>query len=779
MNLTRIGAVRRLNRVAERHAQGRLSAPEKLRGALAEVDRVAATLEGLERNSLHLQDLACAYQLAGNLLYELGRYDETIDRLEAAEELFLEAGGAGIDYAKFLHDFAVTLMDLEMRSSAITHAERSVEAFVAAGATHEARRAANFHARLVAQYGDGDGPDIEALRAAVRTETGWEQAKAAQALALALLDDENCQAHADEIHGCVQMAAKGSRSTGPERLDHIATALTLGIELHWRGLPIPAWLAADAQETMRAARGAGRLDIEGSLLAVQALYCLDAGDRPAAINAALDGVARHDELALSTQTSLVRMLTSHVADYTRQAALDAATDDNDALLAAELLESARLQVEPVVSPHTAPTHGRVRSEVGALHAVSVAGSSRLQSRYGARPPTIALEEMIATTGGEDAHWWGAWSANERIYWALRLYGHWSTGKVVVAPRSRISTLVGQAFEQSTLPKRYDPVSVLRGPWCRTADDEEAFATELGGHVIPPALQLALEDARRRDDPLSLVLSGNLFSFLPVPLLAVEGDDGITRIIEGAVLRVAAPAILTRRAARVRPPDVDLFPIVAACVDPRANLQFSQEIPTGARVVLGNAKAAEAHPATRANVTAALPEKPGAAGIFYYSGHAVARGLGADSEDALALGADETLSAGWLLDQAQAGRGPAFPSRVMLSACASSGASGSGAGEWLGLTAAALWNGARQVVATNWPIWDTPFTAAFDQAVVGRLRRSDDVAASLRLSQLEALQAWRQSGHDFSDYDGQGLNLEQFSTPFPLIWAAYSCVGLRR
>jgi CHAT domain-containing protein len=90
----------------------------------------------------------------------------------------------------------------------------------------------------------------------------------------------------------------------------------------------------------------------------------------------------------------------------------------------------------------------------------------------------------------------------------------------------------------------------------------------------------------------------------------------------------------------------------------------------------------------------------------------------------------------------------------------------------------LSTGARQVLATNWSIWDTPFTAAFDQAVVARLRRSDDPAATLRLSQLEALQAWRQSPHDFSDYTGGGLNFEEFSTPFPLIWAAYSCVGLR-
>jgi hypothetical protein len=90
----------------------------------------------------------------------------------------------------------------------------------------------------------------------------------------------------------------------------------------------------------------------------------------------------------------------------------------------------------------------------------------------------------------------------------------------------------------------------------------------------------------------------------------------------------------------------------------------------------------------------------------------------------------------------------------------------------------LWKGARQVLATNWPIWDTLFTSEFDLDLVRRLQRHGDAAAALREVQLEALEAWRESLHDFTGYAGEDMSLEDFSRLFPLIWAAYSCVGVR-
>jgi hypothetical protein len=313
------------------------------------------------------------------------------------------------------------------------------------------------------------------------------------------------------------------------------------------------------------------------------------------------------------------------------------------------------------------------------------------------PKAVALEDMITATGGEDAQWWGTWARNERVYWAVRLYGLWSAGTIAVTPGSRISSLLQKALELSMLPRDNQPAEILAGPWCCSGPDEEHFAADIGDALIPAPLQLAPE--------------------------------------------------------------------------------FSSAVPPGARTVLGQSDVPDAIPATRENLRASLPSPGGAPGIFYYSGHAASEGLGGDEEDALVLAVGETLSAAALFESAQAGSGPFFPSRTMLSACSSSGAAGAGAGEWLGLTAAVLWKGARQVLATNWPIWDTPFTSEFDLKLVRRLQRYGDAASALRDCQLEALESWRESVHDFTGYEGEGMSLEAFSLPFPLIWAAYSCVGV--
>jgi CHAT domain len=773
MNLARINAVRRLNRVNRKLQRGQLDTPERLTAAIAEIDVAIAALDTLEETPLRIEDIASAHQLAGNLLSILGQHDAVLDRLADAEAMFERAGGSGEAYGRFLHDFAVTLLDLNARPAAIQYAGRAATVFAAAGRTRMAQDARAFHARLQSEYGDGPPPDLDALRAALRNASEVDRPLAAQAVAVTLLGREDRAEHVEEIHDAMHAALTGLAGGRRRNVDHLRSVLMLAIELYWEGLPVPSWLEGAAAAAVQEARAARRVDVESDVLTVLAVCRFHEGDPDAAIELALGATARHDEYSLSTETSLIRALTVHGSEYARQFALDAAIAAGDVALAAELLESARLQVEPVAADSDAS-----RSLVGALHAISVGGRSRLAEHYSSSRPTLALEEMIAATGGEDTHWWGAWVANERVYWVLRLHGRWSAGRVVVAPGSRVSALIQEALEQSMLPMTSEAVDVLRGPWCRSSDDEEAFAAELGDHLVPPALQMALEDAARRDDPLSLVVSGNLFAYMPAAVLGVSGDDRVVRVVEGAVLRVAAPAIITARVASTPAPDSQLFPIVAACVDPDGSLRHSRAIPPGSGTVLGSVDEADA-PASRDNVTAALQGRPGRPGLFYYSGHAAEQGMGSDAEDALVLAGGEQLSAGAVFAATGRDAAIAFPSRVLLSACSSSGAAGSGAGEWLGLSAALLWNGARQVLATSWSIWDTAFTAEFDLALARRLQRGDDPAASLRTTQLEALERWRGSGHDFTSFVDRGLSDAEFATPFPLVWAAYTCVGVRR
>ncbi|WP_425558397.1 CHAT domain-containing protein [Kribbella ginsengisoli] len=112
---------------------------------------------------------------------------------------------------------------------------------------------------------------------------------------------------------------------------------------------------------------------------------------------------------------------------------------------------------------------------------------------------------------------------------------------------------------------------------------------------------------------------------------------------------------------------------------------------------------------------------------------------------------------------------------MLSACGSAGSGGGGSGEWLGLAAAVLWAGAREVVATAWPIWDLPFTRDFDLRLADALRSPDSAAASLRKLQLECLAQWRASTHDLTS--DRNLPPHLHSHAFPLVWAAYQVVGV--
>jgi tetratricopeptide (TPR) repeat protein len=777
----RLKAVLILNRTSGRHARGRLSSPQRLRDAIEDLDRAVATLRALETTRLHLEDTASAHKLAASLYTELGQHDQAIDRMLMAEDLFDRAGASGVDFAKFLHDFAVTWLDLNSRSLAITYAERAHATFEAAGATEEAHRARTFLEALRSEYADGPPGDLDELRVALKAAGRDERGSTAQRLVLAIISSGDAVEYLAELHQTMRIALHAALATRRQTLDHVSAVLLTAIELYWRAIPLPTWLGKAVDDAIDSASRSNRLDVEGDLLAVRALCLLVAGDRAGGLTAALDGVTRRDEFVLTTETSMMRMITGHVSDYGRQVALATAIEDGNTSLAAELIETSRLQVEPARLGSPASTGSPFgRSRVGELHAVSVGGKSELADRYRLfSPKSISLEDAITATGGRDAHWWGTWMSNERVYWVVRLYGRWSAGTVAVAPGSHVSSLLQPALELSLLSSDASPAEVLAGPWCRSAPHEEQFAVSLGSELIPASLQLALEDAVNREEPLSLVVSGNLFAYLPVPLLAFDREHGSpVRVIEGAVLRVAAPAILTNRVAGRGAPRSDVFPIVAACVDPSGDLEFSGVVPTGARAALGPRQTSSQIPATRANLRASLPRTRDIPGIFYYSGHAAAGGLAGDDRDSLVLAAGETLSAAALFESAEAGTGPFFPSRTMLSACSSSGAAGAGAGEWLGLTAAVLWAGARQVVATNWPIWDTPFTSEFDLRLVQLLRRHRDVAAALRAIQLQALESWRESSHDLTRYEGEGMDLETFSLPFPLVWAAYSCVGVR-
>jgi hypothetical protein len=764
-------AMREFDQINGEFHSGRRLGSRKLKHLLGGTEQILSTLETLPREPQRLEDTALAHQLRAELYFALGDNDAGIDAAFSAGELFKQAGGKSENFGRFLHDFAVQLNQLTASELALKYARLAAKVLAPYG-EHYRRDLAAFVSRLEEGTNQVGASRLTQLRADFKAARHGHRAAAAGSLAIGLIQSDQPAEHLAEIHDLLEVAFRESLAAGRQGLERPASAVVQMIELYWHALPLPEWTPTALQQLLAAIKAAGREDLEAEVLTVQAVWLLSRDQRSEALSVAAGAIALHDRVAVRSDTSLVRALTGRINQYARLFALTIACGEGKAAQAAELVECARLQVEPVTYQIAERAHAPT-SRVGRLRHVSVNGHSWLGGS--GVPDPIALEDCITAVGGPGAAWWGTWMAYERIFWALSLQGKWSCGMLSLSEGTQLRQLLHAAWEQSPMTPSTPSQAILKGPWCSTVTDEAALSTALGHSLIPPALQAALADALFDNHPISLVVAGNLVAMLPIPSLGFATPDRrFARLIEAAVLRVAPPAVLLDRI-RTAAGAAELNPLHLACVDPRDNLHFSSKPPGGARRVLGGDPERRDGPAPLKNLQHELSWlTPGQPGLFYYSGHA--EGGGGDDQDALALAGDDALTAHNLLSDASA---PPMPARVMLSACSSAGATGAGAGEWLGLTAGAIWRGARQVLATNWPIWDTPFTARFDHDLARRLQRAADPAAALRQAQLDALSDWQNSEHDLSEFDEDGLPYSLGQLAFPLIWAAYSCVGVQR
>jgi hypothetical protein len=294
------------------------------------------------------------------------------------------------------------------------------------------------------------------------------------------------------------------------------------------------------------------------------------------------------------------------------------------------------------------------------------------------------------------------------------------------------------------------------PWT-SYTAEWVLASRLGSLLIPSVLRQALLSS---ESPISLVLAGNLTTLLPVSALGVADDS--TRLIEYADVRVQPPAILVRSLERSSSFYAEQWPVRVACLNPTADLEHSSHTDLNAEIVLTCPKNQRrtTELASEENFRSAFSATDGGQpGIFFYSGHVSSCDDGG-LNTALELHGGDVITAGdWF---GITGKSELkAPTRAIISACSSSGAAGTGSGEWLGLGAALLVAGARQVVATAWSIPDSRFTSQFERALLERMTHCDDVAAALCDLQREALRDWR-----------AGVR-----TASPISWAAFQCLGV--
>ena len=446
--------------------------------------------------------------------------------------------------------------------------------------------------------------------------------------------------------------------------------------------------------------------------------------------------------ASDSASVLIRGATKHRLDEKRALAADIALRLGNAELVAELIEGARLQA----LADTAQVH-RIESDkdydLGALlrvtgaslqdiQQVSVNGRSRVaeavKSRTGSQP--LPLEPVIAAVGGADAVYWGSWAAIRKLYWAFRSPdGSWSAGVNDLGPGADVLAAANADLRPG---EELSPLAMLDD------QDQELFLTrKLGEMVIPPPLAEGLAASA---SPVSLVVAGTFVCELPLPALVIPGTSE-ERLVERAVIRVQPPTVFVG----AMPPavatggDDERLIVRLACLDPSGNLPYSRNYDIPCLTLLTTPSKHEwateaptwSRPATRTDLTMRLRQmKPGEPALFVYSGHVQQNGVADGPQTSLVL-ADGPVSAAELAELP-------IPSHVLLSACSSSGAGGTGAGEWLGLAGSLLRGGARQITATSWPIPDSKFTARFEFEVVTRMCASGDAAAALRESQLNAL-----------------------------------------
>jgi tetratricopeptide (TPR) repeat protein len=702
------------------------------------------------------------------------------------------------------------------QGSALAHLDRHGEALsVLFGAREELVRADQVLEvaqcdRILGQLRTTLGEYSEAQADLLRARSVLEKAKRSEEVAdcdLALAWVHLSQDKPQDALGC----AEAARNAYSQELALAACELVRARALVSLGRPDEAF---DAAYEARGSFVAAHLGLRAALaeevlveahlgLAEQASSQTEAErQRRAALNGALRAVGVVDAHRYQLEDpSLRRSWTNaaHPATYAR--AFSLAHDQHDCSRVAQLVESARIQGLPVrrdsssiwtalgpkagarpesgAEPSSADDEASTRADalaqarepvpLAAPAAVVLAGTPPLAEEATRR--RVALEHVLAQSGGNDAWWWGTWVAGETCYWSV--IGPPDTGVVeadaiAMADLEPLLARLDQALPQR-LGRETDDGALARalGGVMAQRSAEAALASELGSVLLPEPLRRRLLDASE-DHPLSLVVApAPRLGRVPFALLGLDDSDEPVRLGERTVVRLGVSAALlgavsTRERSRSGGA-VGGKARVLSVVDPGGQGLFGAGGPPGAwgqvltrpQNTPGLIDAGfSAEVATKAAMAQHLSR---GFDVMVFLGHAQPGHPNFPADAHLVLW-DQVVSArDWL----QAPERWPLPPRVGLVACGSGGAE---APEWLGLAPAALSAGARVVMATAWnlPNHKPGHTWALADQVVRVLRDAADPAASWRGCFLDHLRRWRR---------GQDYALS------PLLWGAVQVVGL--
>jgi hypothetical protein len=419
------------------------------------------------------------------------------------------------------------------------------------------------------------------------------------------------------------------------------------------------------------------------------------------------------------------------------------------------------------------------------------------------PQTVELMAWAQELTSHAGPWvWGWWDVDGTHVWYVArqsgsgdevevLHGH--AGTQGDGPES--SALGAYAAAMQREDESLETFVARSDLTCSLASERELFV-RLGRELIP--LPIRLEVLRRLEGdhpPLPLVvLPSSECSRVPFAALAVGGPDQATsmiptadgsldprRLVEGALLYLAPGVQFTatvreRLGERWRRPVAVTTSTAQAVVASQPGLSdclpaAGLSVPAGAERV-----AFDEAPSLAALVNYLQGVVAGSDGVFQFSGHAVAGSSEAPGAAHLLLhgGRDDPrqrLYASDLLTGRFPGLG--LPRCVVLSACSTWG--DEGAADWLGLAPGLMWNGAQHVVATLWPVLDSPDSAAHHRDLVSALvdaghRSPVEVVRELQLAELARQ---RQTRPPHVRYRVRPEDLHGFASGFD--WASYAVV----
>lgn len=437
-----------------------------------------------------------------------------------------------------------------------------------------------------------------------------------------------------------------------------------------------------------------------------------------------------------------------------------------------------------VSAHD-PSELPMRAPIGVVATVAKPLTA-LGRSIGENTAVASLEIAREIAYGAESWWLGTWADGETLFWGL-IDGNGATrgGEIDISSGSDATVALDALGQALPLDQAGETTEAYRermsaSPLLASPGAEQRLARQLGEALLPPELRDALASSWRSGVRLRLsVAPAPEISHVPWGLLGIRDETARdTRLMEAADWRLApSVAVLYEIGSRRTPPSIGGLGL--AVLDPTGDREATTSVKPleGAQslagsmpkdcVVLAGTWRDPEPTATIARLSDTLRVMLRDR-VAFFACHCAPGRAGHSSASALCLAPTPAstglLSAHTLLsDDASAPRYP-FPSRVVISACDSAGASSAHGGEWLAFGPAVLLAGADIAIATLFPVFDD---TSMDQHLIDAVSEqgSRSLADLLLDYQRSALAQWQNS--DPSIRTGNSA---------PLLWAGYAILG---